>query len=182
MPVTTRIDNQAKVWQAIRDLASKDVLIGVPQDKASRGGPINNAALAYIHEFGSPKQRIPARPFLRPTILAMKQDIIAAMKKAGELALEGKGNQVNSVLNSLGLKAAANTRKYITTKIPPPLAPATVAARLRRTKRGQGRLRRMRAQGINLGTWGASNLTPLVDTGKLYNAITYVVRDRRTKK
>ena len=55
-------------------LAQKRVLVGVPEDADSRGEegyktPIGNAALAYIHDNGSPRQGIPARPFMQPGIL-----------------------------------------------------------------------------------------------------------------
>lgn len=183
MPVEVVFDKSTAVMKAIREISYLDVLIGVPEAKAKRENtPINNAALAYIHEYGNSARHIPPRPFLRPTIAAMKAEIIAAMLKVAREACDGKHQQALRTMSSLGIKASTEVKKRISAKIPPPLAPSTVVARLRRTKRGQGRLRRMGRDPQVLAQWGAANLTPLVDTGKLRNSITYVVRDRRPKQ
>lgn len=178
------IDKRADVVKAIRELSKKQILVGIPQEKATRkgGGKVSNAVIGYISEFGSPKHNIPARPFLVPTIKGMKADIVNGMGLAGAAAVEGQRAKMNSILNSLGLKAVAEVKKTITSKIPPPLAHATVLARLRRTQAGRNRMGRMRKKGINFYQWGSANLTPLVDTSDFYNSITYVIRDRKGGK
>ena len=53
--VTSSIDRLQDIQRALAELAKKEVLIGIPQEKSSREGnddKINNAELAYIHTHG----------------------------------------------------------------------------------------------------------------------------------
>ena len=47
----------------LQAIAQYQVLVGVPEEKDTRlKGEVGNAMLAYVHDNGSPKQGIPARP------------------------------------------------------------------------------------------------------------------------
>lgn len=106
--------------------------------------------LAAIHEFGAPRAGIPERSFIRRTFAAKQEEtgrvtaLLAKRLLAGEFTLE-------KALNVLGMWASTAVKKTITEGdgIPPPLAPATVAAK------------------------GSSR--PLVDTGRLLQSISWQV-------
>lgn len=182
--VTVVKDNVDAAMKAIEMLTKKSVLVGIPSTTAGRkdAGPITNAVLGYVHEFGEPKHNVPARPFLIPGVKSVEKQTAAGMQRAGAFAIEGKTDDMLKQLNAVGLRAVSAVKKQITSNIPPPLQPATVAARLRRTQGGRKRLTGLRSQGTNLGKWGATNLTTLVDTGQLRNSITYVIRDMTKAK
>jgi phage gpG-like protein len=153
----TLVDNVARFTAGIEKLASTRVLVGVPAEKGSRkdGEPINNAALAYIMEQGAPEAGIPARPFLKPGIESKQDDIAAALVKTGRAALDGKPEAVDRGYNITGLIGQNAVRAKINEGAPPPLKPATLAARRARGRTGD---------------------KPLIDTGQLRNSLTYVIR------
>lgn len=180
--LTTTLDNTAKFFRSIDLLIGTKVMVGVPEDKSARQDAtgISNAALAYIHEHGEPTVHIPARPFMVPGIERVKGDSIDLLKTAAEKALDGDPAAVERQLNRVGLLNQASIRGVITEGIPPPLAASTIAGRIRRVK---GKKRRDSiAAALAAGTpesrqGGVEGLfTPLVVTGQLRNAITYVLR------
>jgi hypothetical protein len=115
----------------------------------------NNALLGYVHEYGSPAQNIPARPFLHPGINNARAGIERHMKKAAQLALLGKSDEVTGELEKVGLIAMVSVQRKINAGPFEPLKPATLAARRRR---------------------GRTGTKPLIDTTQLERSITYVVR------
>jgi hypothetical protein len=186
MPVRTVIDRTAEVRRNIRQLADNEILIGIPAAQAPRpGSPINNAAIGYIQENGSPARNIPARPFLVPGVASIRKPATEQLRQAARDALDGKPAASLKVMKAVGLMGQNAVRARISSNIPPPLASATVRARLRKTKAGRKMRQQIRA---NLGAgekmsdalaaWGAQNLTTLVDTTALRNAITFVVRKK----
>lgn len=163
--VVTIRDNQANLTSALGILGANDVLVGVPAIKAARdaevdygNGPINNAALAYIHNFGSPAANIPARPFMEPGIKNVSRQITDLFQRAAEAALEGEPVKVLELLNAAGIVAATGIKAKITSG--PFAALAAVTLRLRRKR-------------------GRTGTRPLIDTGQLRNSITYVVRKKK---
>lgn len=160
-------DHMAKVTAGIDLLATTRVMVGVPEDEASRqDGAMTNAALAYIHDNGAPEANIPARPFMRPGIARAQADIANYHKAAGELVFHGKPEAARKALMAAGQAAVNSIRATISEGIPPPLAQATVD---RRRIRSKGSKYRRKAT-------GPADVTPLVDTGQMRNAITYVIR------
>lgn len=142
-------------------------MVGVPAEEALRkpepGEPsnVNNAMLAYIHENGLIEMGIPARPFLRPTITALKGQIVEAFKRLALNALRGNPDAVQKGLHALGLFVSTAVKLKINTGPFKPLAERTLAMR-----RARGRL----------GT------KPLIDTGQLRNSISYVVKKIKLAK
>lgn len=159
-------DKLGELQKALDRLAQTRVMVGVPAEGTDRGEAMTNAALAYIHDNGAPEVGIPARPFLRPGIKAAKGDIEKYMKLAGQMAMDGKPVQAEKALMAAGMRAASSIRNVIAAGIPPPLAPATIA---RRAKRSKGSKYRRKAG-------SAAQVTPLIDTGQLLKSITYVLR------
>lgn len=171
--VEVKLDNVAKILADIKKLTSAKVLVGVPADKSGRkDGGVNNAALAYVHNFGSPAQNIPAREFMAPGIKAAQPQIVKSLGKAATAALERKTGQIPVQLASAGLVAQNAIRGVITADISPELTEQTLKARARRKGLNKGAKAAL-ATGIQAG-----NVTPLVDTGQLRKSITYVVRDK----
>lgn len=175
------LDHVQEVLKALGGLTTKAVFVGIPDEHAGRReGEISNAALGYIHENGAPEVNIPARPFLLPGVKAVQTETIAGFKRAAGFALEGREGAVERELHRIGLTAQNSVRGVISAGIAPELAPSTIKGRLRRVK-GKKRLADINARlasGTALSTQNGVEgiFTPLIVTGQLRNAITYVIR------
>lgn len=173
---------------ALQKITQKDVLVGIPAEKATRekSKDINNAELLYIHthgvrtpamrqemqqnmdkgmtyskahqlyikEHGSPALSILPRPVLEPSIKANKDAIGKYLKAAGKAALKGDTLGLDANLNRAGMRAQNAARGWFEDPRNnwPPNSPKTIKAK------------------------GSDK--PLIDTGEMRKAITYVVRDK----
>lgn len=175
--VILKIDKVAQVVKGINDLVRRDVLVGIPDSAAERrdedAEQVNNAALGYIHEFGSPARNIPARAFLIPGVRNAQDKTAARLKKAADAALDGQLSQVDSQLHAAGLVASREVKTRINSGDFVPLSDATLKARARKGRKGARAELERRAAGEAPSTDLAK---PLIDSGQLRNAITYVVR------
>lgn len=183
--VTIKIDKVGEIVKGINALVKRDVLVGIPDTTTERRededqGPMTNAALGYIHEFGSPDANIPARPFLIPGIREAQDQVTARLKKAADAALEGEPGKVTAQLNAAGIVASAEVKTRINSGDFEPLSDATLAARARRKVGGGVGVRK--GAKLELASRAAGNAPstefakPLIDTGQLRNSVTYVVR------
>lgn len=176
-----KTDNLHGVLAGIAALESTRVMVGIPQDddarkKTSDSEP-GNAALGYIHENGAPEVNIPARPWLVPPVEAANESIVQpGLRRAGELALEGRPEGVMRVYHAMGLRVQAAIRQYMGSGISPPLAERTLRGRAARGRAGAAQELANRARGLPAST---SLAVPLIDTGQLRNAVTYVIRTVR---
>lgn len=176
--VTDRLKN---LTAGISALTNITVMVGVPEAKGGRkeGQDITNADLAYIHDKGSVIAHIPARPFMEPGIASVKADIARELVNAGNSVLKGE-KKVETFLNRIGIIATRAIKAKITEGIPPPLAPSTIRARIARIKGKKRRQKIAAAQAAGIPDSrqnGAEGIfTPLIVTGQLRNAITYVLR------
>lgn len=156
--LTIRTDDAQGILDALKTLANKDVLVGIPESKDERDdGDIGNAAIGYINENGSPAQNIPPRPHLKPGVKSVEPDFLPHLKVAAQKALEGNAEGAVASLERAGTVAANGVKRYITITGFTPLADATIANRLRRGRTGN---------------------KPLIDTGEYRRSITHVVRDK----
>lgn len=156
--LTVRSDSAKSILDALKTLANKDVLVGIPESKDERDdGDIGNAAIGYINENGSPAQNIPPRPHLKPGVRSVEQDFMPHLKTAARKALEGDAEGAVTSLDRAGTVAANGVKRYITITGFTPLADATIANRLRRGRTGN---------------------KPLIDAGEYRRSITHVVRDK----
>lgn len=186
--VTVTRDSVSRVIAGINALVGKQVLVGIPDSTTSREqeleSEITNAALAYVHEFGSPEANIPARPFLIPGVQNAETPAGDELVKAANATLRGDPNRADEYMNRAGLIAMASARREISEGAFVPLQPSTVAARHR-----QRRTKSMRASEkkyLELVDGGmspadaqnATGIRPLINTGQLRNAITYVLRKK----
>lgn len=168
--LSVTLDNVAKVLRGIDLISSTRVMVGVPDDKSPRkDGEITNSALLYIHENGAPEVNIPARPSLVPGIRDKREEIVSALRRAGELALEGKPEAVERQFHRAGAIGRDAVKRRITVGPHVPLKEATILARRRRSVGGKYR---RKAQ-------SAADVTPLVDTGQMRAAVNYVLRKVR---
>ncbi len=174
--------NLDSLLKRVEDLTMTKVLVGVPSSTAGRihassggvgvgdisesasdGNKIsdNNAALAYIHNFGSPSQNIPARPFLIPGVSNAIPKTIPQLKKAILSALENDQEGSDKAFHSIGLICQNEVRKKITDGPFVPLKQSTINARINKSKNKKGA--------------SAENIRPLIDTGALRQAQTYAI-------
>lgn len=177
------VDNTKKALQALDILTNTTVLVGVPDDRGGRkeAGPINNAALAYIHDQGSPAAKIPARKFMEPGIARVRDRINEELLRGGQAVLKGASQAAMiAILTRVGIIATRSIKQVISEGIAPELAPSTIKGRIRRIK---GKKRRQKiddaiASGMPLSRQGgeAGIFTPLRVTSQLFNAITFVLR------
>lgn len=160
MSVTRKGNGARKLAEAIDKLRSVRVMVGIPAEDAERTetdgstSPINNAAIGYIQEKGSPAKNIPARPFLVPGVKDAQDEAVDHLKNGAAQAIHGNDAGLDKELNAAGLIAQSAVKKKMSSNVPPKLADSTLAARRRR---------------------GVTRTDTLVDTGNLQNHVTYVI-------
>ena len=144
------LDNYRRVKRLVKDLKDGKAYtkIGVVGDKAGQReeGGLTNAQLAMYQEFGT--ENIPARSFINKPFANNKGKYLRALAELLPKVLEGT-MPVSKALNLVGLAGEKDMRDAIRDGIPPPLAPATIAAK------------------------GSSK--PLIDTGQLLRSISHLV-------
>lgn len=177
MGVTITKDKVADIIRAVASLASKDVLVGVPDSTAERDEeqPISNAAIGYIMETGSPANNIPARPHLVPGIQDVQTEVAERLGKGAKAALSGSMSGAEAALNAAGLIGQRGVRAKITDGPFVPLAESTLRARARRGRKGAAKELASRAAGNQPDN---ANAKPLIDTGQYRQSITYVIRKK----
>ena len=160
------------------DIQSDLVLVGISEDKAPRKGDkeISNAQLMYIHTNGSPINKIPARPVIEPAIEASgnKEEITEELGKAFQFALDGKKTNSTQHLKRAGQLAVNAARDWFedTRNNWPPNSPQTAMRKISKLK---GKKKKAALAQLASGEASESVSRPLVDTGQLRRAITYVV-------
>lgn len=160
-------DNMKAFLDGISFLNGHRVLIGIPEASAGRGGPLNNVELAFLHSNGSPKMHIPARPFLEPAISdsETQEKISGCMRQAAINALSGDTGGALGEMTKAGLYGQAAAQERIGSGSMAPNAPITV----------NGGWMRNPVSGKPVHIKGKGSSAPLIDTGVLRNAVTFVV-------
>ena len=147
--------------EAMKGLQGADLQVGFfPSAKYSDKSSTPVAYVAAIHEFGSPSQGIPPRPFFRPTIANRKKQWSAAIEHFAKRLLIGEGTP-EQYLEQLGLAVAGDIKKTISKIKTPALSPRTIKAKRRK----------LAAKGLDAGNLNK----PLVETGLLIGSLTYEV-------
>lgn len=168
---------KARLKPLTKDPRAKVGIVGAQASQTK--GKLSLPEVAAVHEFGSPKNRIPERSFIRSTLDANKADYINLIRPLLVLLLEGKLT-VKRLLGLWGAKAASDVKGRLLrgTPIPPPLSKQTVKERLARAKAQQqqgtkpSKLRDSSGRFLSLKGTG---MRPLVDTGQLVAAISWEV-------
>lgn len=188
--VKMSVDKADLLVQALEDITSLQVMVGVPADQGyaqtkAADEPINNATKAYVHDNGTPT--VPRREFMRPGVNGVSDEIVKALGEGGLaiLALEGNGRLLaEQALNKAGLIAQNGIKRKILSGDFLPLAESTVRARMRRTGTGQVDAdmlgHRAAGQAVpSVAHADATGIRPLVDKAEMLNSITFVLQDRR---
>ena len=153
------------------NLPKTSVYVGIPEQKDPRkeGREIGNAALAYIHDNGSPLRNIPARPFMQPGIKAVQDKINIHLKNAAKAVVDGKNDKVIVYLNRAGIVAASSIKNVINEGEGfAPLKRSTLLGRLRKRKAAKKWASKKREETM-------ASMHPLVDTASMRNSISYFV-------
>lgn len=164
--VKVTIDRTGALAKALKELAAKRVLVGIPSSTATREPdpedptPMNNAAIGYLMENGSPAQNLPERAHLKPGVASVEGEIADRYKAGAKALLDGRLTDVDVVHHTVGLVAENAVKRKITDGPFVPLSARTLAARKRKGRTGD---------------------KPLIDTGAYRNAITHVIRPRGKK-
>lgn len=159
MKITITADKTLQKRRQFAELKKWYVAVGVPEKTATLGREIgeSNAALANIHENGSPARNIPPRPFLQVSLEKDKQNLNALLSATSRDFCDGKLS-VDQTYTLIGLHAQNTVKTYLKQSSNfTPLKAATIAARKKRGHQGE---------------------KPLIDTAQLLNSIDFDVRRR----
>ncbi len=165
MPGTTEVWDKLKreIDKAAHSFIRVGILASKGGNEPTEDGKISMVDLAAIHEFGTKIRRdtdegpivivIPERSFIRSTFLVRRVNELRTMQTKLAKAIVEKGMPVARALGILGMWASTEVRNTISqTDIPPPLAQSTIDAK--------------------------GSTKPLVDTGRMINAITYEIVEK----
>ena len=173
-----------KVAEAIRKLAKKRLLVGIPAEAdqfvaTKIGGKVfGNVSRGFVFEFGSPATNMPARPHLIPGVQQAMPEIEARLRAAAEAALSGDDSGVDGYLGQAGQAAVNRITDIITAHIAPDIKPESYLQRITGASARGRRARRGGMSMMELARQEAGQATPLVDTGSYRNSITWVIRDK----
>lgn len=165
LTISQKINTKA-LEDAVKSLAKKSLYVGIAKgssgDKREDGAP-DNHLLGFVHENGSPSANIPPRPFLVPGVESVKDKVKDSMAKAMELALKGKEQECDAVLERTAIQTATAVKDYMSIADFEPLKPATI-----RNRHSSRLTQSKRKEEINED---ASKIQPLINTGSLRNSI-----------
>ena len=152
--VTSTGNGLLDILQAVSELSQVDVLVGVPHGENRSEAEMTNAQIGYLLETGSPAMNLPPRPHLVPGIEEVQDVIGEKLTAAVDAALSGNSKRMYFLLESAGMKATMNVKKFINRGEFAELAPLTIRERKRRGRKSE---------------------KPLVDTGQYRNSHTYII-------
>lgn len=169
---------ELEMLQRLKKIQRTEILVGIPESEAARkDGEMNNPTLLYIHTKGSPLRNLPARPVIEP---ALEDEMNAAriiddLRKVVDLVFANKFDQARKQMEITGKDAANMIRMWF---VDPknnwePNARATVLRKLKKLSK------KKRTEMIADYDAGNERIDkPLIDTGELRKAITYVVKEK----
>jgi len=166
-------DGVEKMVNELLELTHKRVLVGVKESENMRPDEVGNAQLVQIHEFGSPLQNIPARPFIAPGIARVQDKVNDGLFEVAKAQLEGRDKDVDLHLNRVGLMAQNSIRSTLTEgAVFAPLSERTKLARLSKRKASEKWSGAKRAEVME-------SFKPLIDTGTLRRSIGYAIEETK---
>lgn len=178
--LSVRKDGVDALVAQVDELLATRVLVGFASGGPARPGEASNALLGYVHDNGSPARNIPQRQFLLPGVEKARPYIQKFMKSAADLALKGEPEKALIELRKAGQFAVSGVQQKLVDGPFQPLAASTLQARLRAHPNRKGEkiaLEAMRAgKPIPPGA-----VKPLIDTGAMRQAVTFVLRRRGGK-
>jgi len=177
-------DKLGKFQKSLSALMVAKVLVGVPAKNAERDdendepGPINNAAIGYLMENGSPEKNIPARPFLIPGVKDAQKQIAEVLQGGTINALSGNEAGFTRSLKEAGQIAASSVQNKIDSGPFAPLSDRTLRERARKqvVSGGTKADRESAKEALKSGDYSDVNAKPLIDTGQLLRSISFIIR------
>jgi hypothetical protein len=172
--VTTSVRRNNQAMAALSNTRDRQLLIGIP--KANNGGRVDpsdpgNAMLLFWHEFGTVTE--PARPSLIPGVRSILPQARRKLRAAVQREVRGQTGAVQQELVALGLLGQVAVQARIRSGIPPPITEMTKRWRLEKRRAYQNAS--PAAKQRMMASWLAGTFTPLIDTGRMLQAITFVV-------
>jgi hypothetical protein len=154
--------------------ADKVVNVGVPEGKKEKDGtPV--AMVAAVHEYGSPSQGIPERPFLRVAIQKNRLKYVRLNRTNIVKMLRGQMG-MEQALGQLGEMAKGDVQTEIWSGDFAPLAPKTIAARRRARSSAYNKSLKKKADAKGGGAGPIDR--PLIDTGQMVQSIQWELGDK----
>ena len=163
-----KIHEDPEHWQkrlrALQKLKKTTVQVGLPE---SAGGRLR--FILAVQEHGSPVMNIPARPVIAPALSReeTRQQMAEGLLSAARSAWEGDAAGIRSGFDAAGQAGADAIRAEIDAGLSPPNSPVTVS--------GGWLYNRAVRKGVFVPGKGFNK--PLYDTGKLYDAFGYEIRE-----
>ena len=144
------VDNADLVYIHTHGIRTKSARTEM-QPEINKGTPYSVAMQMYIHEHGSMAYQAPPRPIIQPAIEDSKEKIGKRLGEAAKAAADGEDTE--AALEDVGLTAQNAVKNWFTNPKNgwPANAPSTIKAK------GSDR--------------------PLIDTGALRDAISFVIRE-----
>lgn len=109
----------------IRDLANKQIVVGVTAEHNARPDGGSNALIGAVHEFGSPSNGIPERSWLRSTMMEQGDKYARLMAENVPQAI-ANGTSAEVAYNKVGETAANDVKVKIGSGNFTPLKQATI--------------------------------------------------------
>ncbi|GEM_PF-278289 len=150
------------------------VNVGVPDGGREKDGT-SVAMIAAVHEFGSPSQGIPERPFLRVAIRRNRQKY-AELNRANLVKILRGRMTAEQALGQLGEMAKGDTQSEIRYGDFESLKAATIKARERKRNKGYNRALKRRA--ASKGATAGPIDKPLIDSGQLSESIAWELGEK----
>ena len=177
--IVNESEQLVKIKEAMKFLAQKEVFIGIPQEtnaahEAEKGKIVTTADLLFIHSYGSGINRVPSRDVLETSLKYNKEQVAQLLSEAMEKATSGNISAVEMALKKAGMQAQNIARDWFTNPANnwAPNAPFTI----------EGGWMRNRKSGKAFYAKGKGSSRPLVDTGEMRKAITYVVDEKGSRR
>lgn len=200
--LSIRADNSQNILDALKDVGSRDVLVGIPSDRAERpdGAEINNAELGYLHSFGG-NIRIPEHT----TTVYRRMNEDGSFAQSGRFVQKAKSNfATEHVVASYTVQLPPRPFLHMgiaqsRDRVAELMKQAAVAVLDGNAQTAEALLNRAGTAAMNAAkevitsgdqltplaqstlrnreSRGRSGTKPLYDTGQLLRSITYVVRN-----
>lgn len=147
-----------RLQEALNKLTNCSVKIGWFEGQPYPDGA-SVAEVAMTQEYGSTSDHIPPRPFMRPAILENEKTLSAIVEK-GSIRILKNEMTIETLFSFVGAETKNKIQEKIVEVTHPPLAPATIYARIKKKKNK---------------TVTGSLAKPLIDTGHMLRTVDYIV-------
>lgn len=114
-----------KIIKQFKSLKKKQVQAGILKDAGTGEDGVYIADYACHNEYGT--STIPARPFMSTTFDEKHEEWNKSLNNIVQDVLDGKDIDVDKSMSLVGVRMVDAIKEKITSNVPPPLAPSTIA-------------------------------------------------------